>query len=129
MLSYAEVKRLLDSVAGSDPADLRDRAMLEVMYGCGLRASETIGLEVGSIDLQRGFLRAHGKGSKERIVPLGREAIAAVKRYLRSGRAELVGGNDEREAVPQLARRRRSPGRASTRSSRATPGRPASTTG
>ena len=74
VLGYAEVKRLLESVSGSEPADLRDRALLEVMYGCGLRASETIGLEAGSIDLRRGFLRAHGKGSKERIVPLGREA-------------------------------------------------------
>ena len=75
---------LLDSVSGSDPADLRDRALLEVMYGCGLRASETIGLEVGSIDLRRGFLRAHGKGSKERIVPLGRQA------------------SDRRQALPAL---------------------------
>ena len=96
VLSYSEVKRLLDSVSGSDPADLRDRAILEVMYGCGLRASETIGLEVGSVDLKRGFLRAHGKGSKERIVPLGREAAAAVKRYLRSGRGVMAGGSDVR---------------------------------
>ena len=96
VLSYAQVKLLLDSVSGSDPADVRDRALLEVMYGCGLRASETIGLEVGSIDLRRGFLRAHGKGSKERIVPLGREGAAAVKRYLRTGRVEMASGNDER---------------------------------
>ena len=96
VLSYAEVKQLLESVNGSDPADLRDRALLEVMYGCGLRASETTGLEVGSVDLRRGFVRAHGKGSKERIVPLGREAATAVGRYLRSGRPEMAGGNDER---------------------------------
>jgi integrase/recombinase XerD len=96
VLGYAEVKRLLDSVSGSDPADLRDRAILEVMYGCGLRASETIGLEVGSVDLKRGFLRARGKGSKERIVPLGREATAAVKRYLRSGRGAMAGDSDVR---------------------------------
>jgi integrase/recombinase XerD len=97
VLSYAQVKLLLDSVAGSDPADLRDRALLEVMYGCGLRASETIGLELGSIDLRRGFLRAHGKGSKERIVPLGRQGATAVKRYLRSGRIEMAApGKDER---------------------------------
>jgi integrase/recombinase XerD len=96
VLGYSEVKRLLDSVSGGDPADLRDRAILEVMYGCGLRASETVGLEVGSIDLERGFLRAHGKGSKERIVPVGREAVAAVRRYLRSGRPELAGGSDVR---------------------------------
>ncbi|HET6829978.1 MAG TPA: site-specific tyrosine recombinase [Solirubrobacterales bacterium] len=96
VLGYSEVKRLLDSVSGADPADLRDRAILEVMYGCGLRASETVGLETGSIDLERGFLRAHGKGSKERIVPVGREAVAAVRRYLRSGRPELAAGSDVR---------------------------------
>lgn len=96
VLGYSEVKRLLDSVNGADPADLRDRAILEVMYGCGLRASETTGLETGSIDLRRGFLRAHGKGSKERIVPVGREAIAAVRRYLRSGRPALAAGADVR---------------------------------
>jgi len=96
VLGYSEVKRLLDSVSGSDPADLRDRAILEVMYGCGLRASETVGLEIGSIDIERGFLRAHGKGSKERIVPVGREAAAAVRRYLRSGRPALAAGTDVR---------------------------------
>ena len=96
VLGYSEVKGLLESVSGSEPADLRDRALLEVMYGCGLRASETIGLEAGSIDLRRGFLRAHGKGSKERIVPLGREAATAVRRYLRSGREALASGSDER---------------------------------
>jgi len=96
VLGYAEVKRLIDAVSGADPADLRDRAILEVMYGCGLRASETVGLETGSIDLERGFLRAYGKGSKERIVPVGREAIAAVRRYLRSGRPELAAGADVR---------------------------------
>ena len=96
VLSYSEVKRLLDSVSGSEPADLRDRAILEVMYGCGLRASETIGLEIGSVDLKRGFLRAHGKGSKERIVPLGREATSAVNRYLRSGRGAMAGDSDVR---------------------------------
>lgn len=96
VLSYAEVKKLLESVSGADPADLRDRAILEVMYGCGLRASETIGLEVGSVDLKRGFVRAYGKGSKERIVPLGREANAAITRWLRSGRGEMAGGRDVR---------------------------------
>ena len=96
VLSHGEVTRLLESVNGNSPADLRDRAILEVMYGCGLRASETIGLEVGSVDLRRDFVRAFGKGSKERIVPLGREAATAVRRYLRSGRGELAGDGDER---------------------------------
>jgi integrase/recombinase XerD len=91
VLSYAEVKRLLESVKDGDAIALRDRALLEIMYGCGLRASEAVGLAVNDVDLRRGFVRPHGKGNKERTVPLGREAAAAVKRYLRTGRAELVG--------------------------------------
>ena len=91
VLTYAEVKRLLESVKGAEPIALRDRALLEVMYGCGLRASEAVGLDVNDVDLRRSFVRAHGKGNKERIVPLGREAAAAVTRYLRSGRPDLVG--------------------------------------
>ena len=96
VLALAEVTRLLEGVSGAKPADLRDRALLEVMYGCGLRASETVGLELGSIDLEDGYLRAFGKGSKERIVPLGRQANAAVTRYLRDGRPALTGQRDER---------------------------------
>jgi integrase/recombinase XerD len=95
VLSYAEVKRLLESVGGADAIALRDRALLEVMYGCGLRASEAVGLELGDIDLRRGFVRPHGKGNKERFVPLGREAAAAVQRYLRVGRPELVGSRTQ----------------------------------
>jgi integrase/recombinase XerD len=91
VLSYAEVKRLLESVSGGDPIALRDRALLEVMYGCGLRASEAVGLDVNDVDLRRSFVRPHGKGNKERVVPLGREAAAAVTRYLRAGRPDLVG--------------------------------------
>jgi integrase/recombinase XerD len=96
VLTYSEVKRLLDGVSGADAPDLRDRALLEVMYGCGLRASETVDLELSSIDLEDGYLRAFGKGSKERIVPLGREASAAIRRYLRSGRPEMAGRREER---------------------------------
>jgi integrase/recombinase XerD len=97
VLSQAEVNKLLDSAAGAGAIDLRDRALLEVMYGCGLRASEAIGLEIGDVDMRRGFLRPHGKGSKERVVPLGSEAARAIERYLRSGRAELVGEKIERK--------------------------------
>ena len=96
VLGYSEVKNLLESVSGARPADLRDRAILEVMYGCGLRASETVGLELGGIDLDEGFLRAYGKGSKERIVPVGREALASVRRYLRDGRPAIAGDDDGR---------------------------------
>jgi integrase/recombinase XerD len=97
VLSYAEVTKLLESASGGDPIELRDRALLELMYGCGLRASEAVGLELTDIDLRRAFVRPHGKGSKERIVPLGSAAAAAVNRYLRSGRPELVGTKPERK--------------------------------
>ena len=66
------------------------------MYACGLRASEAIDLEVGDLDLRVAVLRARGKGSKERLVPVGREAIAAVRAYLERGRPALVGLRDER---------------------------------
>jgi integrase/recombinase XerD len=95
VLNYAEVQKLLASPRGDEPTALRDRALLEVMYACGLRASETIGLELADIDLRQGFLRARGKGSKERIVPLGRKAIAAISVYLRGGRSKLVGEGHE----------------------------------
>jgi integrase/recombinase XerD len=97
VLSQAEVNKLLDSAKDADAISLRDRALLEVMYGCGLRASEAIGLEIGDVDMRRGFVRPHGKGSKERIVPLGREAARAIERYLRAGRPELVGERLERK--------------------------------
>jgi integrase/recombinase XerD len=102
VLSHGEVNRLLAQPRGAEPAALRDRALLEVMYGCGLRASEAVGLEVSDVDLERGFVRPTGKGSKERIVPLGRQAAAAVRQYLRSGRPELVGSSGERKLFVNL---------------------------
>jgi integrase/recombinase XerD len=95
VLNYAEVQKLLASPRGDEPTTLRDRALLEVMYACGLRASETIGLEIADVDLRQGFLRARGKGSKERLVPLGRKAIAAISVYMRGGRPKLVGERQE----------------------------------
>jgi integrase/recombinase XerD len=95
VLNYAEVQKLLAAPRGDEPTALRDRALLEVMYACGLRASETIGLELGDVDMHEGFLRARGKGSKERLVPLGRKAIAAISAYLRGGRPKLVGERHE----------------------------------
>ena len=95
VLNYAQVQKLLASPRGDTAATRRDRALLEVMYASGLRASETIGLEVRDVDLKRGFLRARGKGSKERLVPLGRQAIAALSAYLRDGRPELLGQREE----------------------------------
>ena len=80
MLTRGEVERLLSQPRGSDPPALRDRALLELMYASGLRASEAIGLEVGDIDLEERVLRARGKGSKERIVPVGQAAAAGGRR-------------------------------------------------
>jgi len=97
VLSRGDVDRLLRAPRGTDPAALRDRALLELMYACGLRASEAITLEVTDVDLQAGVLRARGKGSKERLVPVGREAIAAVQLYLHRGRPALTGAGDARE--------------------------------
>jgi integrase/recombinase XerD len=96
VLTRGEVNRLLASPRGSDPGALRDRALLELMYACGLRATEAIDLEVGELDLKHGVLRARGKGSKERLVPVGREAIDAVRIYLERGRPALVGAGDVR---------------------------------
>jgi integrase/recombinase XerD len=96
VLTRGEVAQLLGAPKGTDPPALRDRALLELMYACGLRASEAIELEVGDIDLRHGVLRARGKGSKERLVPVGREAVGAVRAYLQRGRPELVGLREER---------------------------------
>ncbi|MGI8633587.1 MAG: tyrosine recombinase [Solirubrobacterales bacterium] len=95
VLNHGEIKRLLAAPTGSDAAALRDRALLEVMYGCGLRASETIGLDVADVDLEQGTVRATGKGSKQRQVPLGRHAAAAVSGWLRDGRPTLGAGPAE----------------------------------
>jgi integrase/recombinase XerD len=96
VLSRDEVARLLASPRGTDPSALRDRALLELMYACGLRASEAVGLTLNDVDLRSGVLRARGKGSKERLVPIGSEAVAAARTYLERGRPALVGARDER---------------------------------
>jgi integrase/recombinase XerD len=90
-LTRGEVTRLLGEPRGTEPLALRDRALLELMYACGLRASEATGMELGDIDLEEGVLRARGKGAKERIVPIGASAVAATHAYLRRGRPALVG--------------------------------------
>src|SRR6478672_5347962 len=95
VLSRAEVQRLLSAPTGTEPAALRDRALLEIMYACGLRASEAVDLDVTDVDLDAGVLRARGKGSKERLVPIGRQAVSALKAYLARGRPKLVGERSE----------------------------------
>jgi integrase/recombinase XerD len=95
VLTRGEVELLLAQPKGTEPTALRDRALLELMYACGLRASEAIGLEVGDVDLDDRILRARGKGSKERIVPIGGTAVGAVRIYLERGRPALVKGAAE----------------------------------
>ncbi len=91
-LSPSQVEALLAAPDTTTPLGLRDRAILEVMYATGLRASELIGLESGNVDLQVGLVKVFGKGRKERLVPLGRVAGRWVERYLSEVRGRLVKG-------------------------------------
>jgi integrase/recombinase XerD len=88
-LSPGEAERLIDAAAGTTPRSLRDRALVELLYGAGLRVSEAVGLERSAVDLERRLVRCIGKGSKERVVPIGREAAEALRRYLARGRPFL----------------------------------------
>jgi integrase/recombinase XerD len=90
VLSRDQVARLLSQPSGVTPLAQRDRALLELMYACGLRASEAIGLELSDLDLEEAMLCARGKGSKERIVPIGRQAVAAVLAYCNDARPSLI---------------------------------------
>jgi integrase/recombinase XerD len=88
-LSPAETERLIDAANGVTPRALRDRALVELLYGAGLRISEALGTTRSSVDLDGRLVRVLGKGSKERVVPLGRPAVEAVRRYLALGRPHL----------------------------------------
>ncbi|WP_017708072.1 site-specific tyrosine recombinase XerD [Pseudomonas syringae] len=90
-LSEADVEALLAAPDLSEPIGERDRAMLEVLYACGLRVTELISLTLEQVNLRQGVLRVMGKGSKERLVPMGEEAIVWVERYMRGARDELLG--------------------------------------
>ncbi|WP_428234091.1 site-specific tyrosine recombinase XerD [Halothiobacillus sp.] len=90
-LSENEVERLLAAPDVSEPIGLRDRAMLELLYASGLRVTELIGLQFGQINLVQGVLRVTGKGNKDRLVPIGDEAIVWLSRYLREARPALLG--------------------------------------
>ena len=80
-LPQLDLERALDRLSGTDPASLRDRALLELAYSSGLRLAELVGLDHGDVDRASGLLRVRGKGRRERIVPAGREALAALERY------------------------------------------------
>lgn len=85
-----QVAKIIESAAGSTPLEIRDRAMLELLYGAGLRVSELVGLDVDNVDLEDRTVRCIGKGDKERIVPIGGPAEDSVRRYLREGRSQLL---------------------------------------
>lgn len=91
-LSEADVEALLLAPDLSEDIGQRDRAMLEVLYACGLRVTELVSLTLDQINLRQGVLRVMGKGSKERLVPMGEEAVVWLERYLRDGRNGLLNG-------------------------------------
>ncbi len=88
-LSPGEVERLIDAANGVSPRALRDRALVELLYGAGLRVTEAVSLDSARVDLSERLVRPLGKGEKERLVPLGREATEALRRYLARGRPYL----------------------------------------
>ncbi len=89
-LSESDVESLLEAPETEDAIGLRDRTMLEILYACGLRVSELLNLKISDINLRQGVIRIFGKGSKERLVPLGEEAIDWLERYLKTARPELI---------------------------------------
>ena len=96
-LSPREVELLIDAAQGVTPRSLRDRALVELLYGAGLRVGEAVALDRGRVDLENRIVRCLGKGDKERIVPLGRQATEALRRYLARGRPHL-----DRRRRPEL---------------------------
>lgn len=89
-MNETEVRQLLESVTGSEPLDLRDRAILELFYASGLRLTELVESRLENLSLEEGWIRITGKGSKTRLAPVGTSALAAIRRYLDQGRMKLV---------------------------------------
>lgn len=91
-LTEEDVESLLDAPDPETALELRDKAMLEILYGCGLRVSELTSLRVDQVNVRQGVVRITGKGDKERLVPLGEEAVDWLLRYMKEGRPELLQG-------------------------------------
>ncbi len=106
-LTLKEVERLMEQPNLSTPLGVRDRAILEVLYSTGLRVSELVGLRVADLEMKMGCLRCIGKGDKERLVPVGRKALAAVEQYLTAVRPELLRTRHPGSAPPNLFLNRR----------------------
>jgi integrase/recombinase XerD len=89
-LTEADVEALLNAPDLNDPVGLRDRTMLELLYACGLRVSELVTLTIPQVNLRQSVVRVMGKGSKERLIPMGQEAVVWLERYLREARPDLL---------------------------------------
>ena len=110
-LSPSEAERLIAAANGITPRALRDRALVELLYGAGLRVSEAVGLEKNGVDLDDRLVRVTGKGGKQRIVPVGREAVEALRRYLSRGRPYLDRRHRSSSSSMQRAAGSRGPAR------------------
>jgi integrase/recombinase XerD len=99
-LSEKDVSALLATPDISDPLGMRDRTMLELLYACGLRVSELVGLSVEQPNLRAGYLRVKGKGSKERIIPMHQEAVNQIALYLEGARLDLLQGRESEALFP-----------------------------
>jgi site-specific recombinase XerD len=108
-LSRGDVATLLERIPGGSALQLRDRALFELAYSCGLRSEEIVNLDVDAVDFDSEELRILGKGSKTRVVPIGEPAQAALQRYLSGGRPVLAGGAPERALFLSKSGRRLSP--------------------
>jgi site-specific recombinase XerD len=95
VLAPAQISALLDRIPATTPLELRDRALFEIAYACGLRAEELVRLDVGSVDFDAEQVRVEGKGGKTRFVPVGEHALAAIGRYLERARGALDAGPGE----------------------------------
>jgi integrase/recombinase XerD len=90
VLSFQEISKLISNTKGAEPKDLRARAIIEILYASGLRASELLSLQIDDISFTDSFIRVLGKGDKERIVPIGKPALSALRNYYNLGRSKML---------------------------------------
>jgi site-specific recombinase XerD len=100
-----EVEAIVEATDGDSPLALRNRALLELLYSGGLRSAEAVGLNLADVDFEREAVHVHGKGGKERVVPLGEEAAHRLARYLRDARPELASGANDAFFLSSRGRR------------------------